>query len=92
MGQSHTDLSRGYVLGLIDIDNRDVNPTTSSCFTSTPPVSTSLEIETEETLALDTSGSLFLDQEVGNNSKKSDNKSPCSALTSKWLDTISTDH
>ena len=36
---------------------------------STPPVSPTLEIETEETLALDTSGSLYLDKEVGNNSK-----------------------
>ena len=78
--------------GLLTSTTGMINPTTCSCFTSTPPVSTSLEIETEETLALDTSGSLFLDKEVGNNSKKSDNKSPCSALTSKWLDTINTDH
>ena len=36
---------------------------------ASPPVTPTLEIETEETLGLDTSGSLFLDQEVGNNSK-----------------------
>ena len=78
--------------GLLTSATGMVNLTTCSCFTTTPPVSTSLEIETEETLALDTSGSLFLDKEVGTNSKKKNNKSPCSALTSKWLDTIITDH
>ena len=36
---------------------------------ASPPVTPTLEIETEETLALDTSGFLFLKQEVGNNSK-----------------------
>ena len=73
--------------GLLSSTTGMINPTTCSCFMSTPPVSPTLEIETEETLALDTSGSLFLDKEVGNNSK-SDNKSLSSALTSKGLDTI----
>ena len=36
---------------------------------ASPPVTPTLEIETEETLALDTSGSLYIDKEVGNNSK-----------------------
>ena len=73
--------------GLLSSTTGMTHRTTCSCFMSTPPVSPTLEIETEETLALDTSGSLYLAKEVGNNSK-SDNKSLSSAITSKGLDTI----
>ena len=68
MGQSHID---GVMFaGLLTSTTGMINLTTCSCFTSTPLVLTSLEIETEETFALDTSANLFLDKEVGNNSKK----------------------
>ena len=55
--------------GLLSSTTGMTHRTTCSCFMSTLPVSPTLEIETEETLALDTSGSLYIDKEVGNNSK-----------------------
>ena len=42
-----------------------VNLTTCNCFATAPPESTTHEIEEDDNIVLDTSGSLFLDKEVG---------------------------
>ena len=55
--------------GLLSSTSGMTHRTTCSCFMESPPVTPTLEIETEETLALDTSGSLFLEQEVGTTPK-----------------------
>ena len=55
--------------GLLSSTSGMTHRTTCSCFMDSPPVTPTLEIETEETLALDTSGSLFLEQEVGTTPK-----------------------
>ena len=51
--------------GLLSSTSGMSHRTTCSCFLASPPVTPTLENENEDTLALDTSGSLFLDQEVG---------------------------
>ena len=51
--------------GLLSSTTGMVNLTTCNCFATAPPVSTTHEIEEDDNIVLDTSGSLFLDKEVG---------------------------
>ena len=51
--------------GLLTSTTGMVNLTTCNCFTTAPPVSPSHEIEEDDNIVLDTSGSLYLDKEVG---------------------------